>query len=81
MDTPSAVSQVTDHDILIELRTTVNQMQANLNAVTTDHELRLRGLEKSDEKRSGAETTIKWLWGVVATIGAAVIAQFLLTGR
>lgn len=81
MDNSPATSITTDHDILIEVRTTLNTMQQSVNAVTQDHEARIRILEKNDEKRMGVESTVRWLWGAVVTIGAAVIAQFLLTGK
>lgn len=81
MDNTSGASIVTDHDILIEVRTTLNNMQQSVNAVTQDHEIRIRHLERNEEKRTGVESTVKWLWGSILTLAAAVIAQFLLTGK
>lgn len=81
MDTPAATSITTDHDILIEVRTTLNTMQQSVNAVTQDHEIRIRKLEGNDEKRAGAQDQTRWQWGILALLATAVITQWIQTGK
>lgn len=84
MDTPSSTN---DHDLLIEVNANVKNLTATLQSYTstvstqmTDHENRLRDLEKAEAEHAGALKTQKvnmQIMGLVFTvisIGIAILA-------
>lgn len=73
------MQQTTDHDLLIELKTTMVGLvaevrQSNLQNQQSlgDHETRLRLLEKGAEQRDGSIKTLKWVVTVIAPVSAVV---------
>lgn len=70
-----------DHDLLIELRVIITEMRRDMKemkdgvALTlTDHEQRLRALEKAGERWFGKQTAIAGFLGAVIALLAAYIS-------
>jgi len=73
-----------DHDLLIELRVVSSEIRKDIkdlkdgtHDMLTDHELRLRVLEKDSNRWVGRQSTI----GGAIGVAAAFIAAFISTGK
>lgn len=83
-------SMQSDHDLLIQLNVNVTAMRSEMQASSqsssaqfTDHETRIRVLERQSNNLLGGSSAAKWLIGILLVIAGLVepVLMYYLTAK